>query len=216
VAHSVDARRRVGSIGRLLLAYERTVDAISEAFGFLAAFLVPVLTLVAFINVLLRYLGRYTNETLTSNRYIELQWMLFGTIFLLAFPYILKHGINVRVDFFYSRFTRKQQALIDFVGHCLALIPYCMFALWVTYDYALRSLYERGERWSTLQVWEIWEQSPDPHGLPRAPVKTMLFVGFFFLLLQTLAELVKLGFVLTERAQVAAPEAPEEAPLRVE
>ena len=93
------ADRRVGPFGRVLLWYSRVIDALSEALGWLAKWLVPVCVLVGFTNVLLRYIGRFQNRALTSNRYIELQWMLFGAIFLLVLPYVLKHSINVRVDF---------------------------------------------------------------------------------------------------------------------
>jgi TRAP-type mannitol/chloroaromatic compound transport system permease small subunit len=210
------ADRRVGPFGRLLLRYARLADALSEGLGWIAKWLVPVCVLVGFTNVLLRYIGRFQNRALTSNRYIELQWMLFGAIFLLVLPYILKHAINVRVDFLYSRFTRRQQALVDFVGHIVGLLPYCLFALWANWEYALTSLFQKGERWGTWQVWEVWEQSPDARGLPRAPIKVLVLVGFGCLLLQVLAELVKLGFVLTEKAAVAAPEEAPEAPLRVE
>ena len=208
--------RPVGPFGRLLLGYTRVVDALSEAFGWLAKWLVPVCVLVGFTNVLLRYIGRFQNRALTSNRYIELQWMLFGAIFLLALPYILKHSINVRVDFLYARFTRRQQALVDFVGHLVGLLPFCLFALWANWDYALTSLFQKSERWETWKVWEVWEQSPDARGLPRAPIKVLVLVGLGCLLLQVLAELVKLGFVLTEKAEVVAPEEAPEAPLRIE
>jgi TRAP-type mannitol/chloroaromatic compound transport system permease small subunit len=208
--------RRVGPFGRILLGYTRIVDALSDGLGWLAKWLVPVCVLVGFTNVLLRYIGRFQNRALTSNRYIELQWMLFGAIFLLVLPYILKHAINVRVDFLYTRFTRRQQALVDFVGHVIGLLPFCLFALWANWDYALTSLFQKSERWETWKVWEVWEQSPDARGLPRAPIKVLVLVGFGCLLLQVLAELVKLGFVLTEKPEVAAPEEAPEAPLRVE
>jgi len=212
----VHRERRVGPIVRALLVYQRVVDGMSAVLGWLAKWVVPVCVLVAFVNVLLRYIGRYQHRALTSNRYIELQWMLFGAIFLLALPYILKHSINVRVDFLYHKWSKKTRALIDFVGHILALIPFCLFGLWVMWDYSLRSLFQKSERWGTWQVWEVWEQSPDARGLPRAPIKVLLLLGFLFLLLQTLAELVKLGFVLTEKEELAAPEEVPEAPLRVE
>ena len=201
--------------GRLLLAYQRTVDALSEGLGWVAKWLVPVVVVVGFVNVVLRYVGRWQHRALTSNRYIELQWMLFGTIFLLAFPYVLKHGINVRVDFIYQRFSRKVQALIDFVGHLLSLVPYCLFAIWVVWDYALNSVFQRPPRWGTWQVWEVWEKSQNAGGLSPAPIKVLLLLGFVFLLLQTVAELIKLGFVLGEKAELAAPEIHDE-PLRVE
>jgi TRAP-type mannitol/chloroaromatic compound transport system permease small subunit len=201
--------------GRILLGYQRTVDTLSEGLGWIAKWLVPTVVVVGFVNVLLRYIGRWQNRALTSNRYVELQWMLFGAIFLLVFPYVLKHGINVRVDFIYQRFSRKVQALIDFVGHLLSLVPYCLFAIWVVWDYALTSLFQRSPRWDTWRVWDVWEKSGNAGGLSPAPIKILLLLGFVFLLLQTVAELIKLGFVLGEKEQLAAPEIQEE-PLRVE
>lgn len=211
-----DESSRVGPIGRVLLGYQRAVDSMSEGLGWVAKWLVPMCVAVGFVNVLLRYIGRFQNRALTSNRYIELQWMLFGGIFLLVFPYVLKHAINVRVDFIFQKFSRKRKAMIDFVGHIFALVPYCLFALWATWDYAFTSLFQKGERWGTWSVWDVWEQSPDAKGLPRAPIKVLLLAGFFLLLLQTIAELIKLGFVLAERDEIAAPEAAPETPLRVE
>jgi TRAP-type mannitol/chloroaromatic compound transport system permease small subunit len=202
-------------VGRLLLGYQRAVDTMSEGLGWVAKWLVPIVVVVGFGNVVLRYVGRWQHRALTSNRYVELQWMLFGAIFLLAFPYVLKHGINVRVDFIYQRFSRKVQALIDFVGHLLSLVPYCLFAIWVVWDYALTSLFQRPPRWGTWRVWEVWEKSQNAGGLSPAPIKALLLLGFVFLLLQTVAELIKLGFVLGEKEELAAPEIHEE-PLRVE
>jgi TRAP-type mannitol/chloroaromatic compound transport system permease small subunit len=208
--------RDAGPVGRALLGFQRLVDGLTEVQGWLAKWLVPVCVTVAFVNVVLRYVGRYQGRALTSNRYLEAQWMLFGAIFLLALPYILKHNVNVRVDFFASRFSEKRQALIDFAGHLIALVPFCLFALWVNWDFALRSLYQKGERWSTWKVWQIWEQSPDASGLPRGPIKAFILLGFGFLLLQTLAELVRLGMVLAGRKAASELERPSGAELGVQ
>ena len=208
--------REVGPVGRALLGFQRVVDGLSEGLGWLAKWLVPVCVMVAFVNVVLRYLGRYQGRALTSNRYLEAQWMLFGAIFFLVLPYILKHNINVRVDFWAQHFSRKRQALIDFAGHLIALVPFCLFALWVNWDYALTSLFQKGERWGTWKVWQVWEQSPDASGLPRGPIKGLILFGFGFLLLQTLSELVRLGLVLTGRSEATELERPSAAELGVE
>ena len=208
--------REVGPVGRVLFGFQHLVDRVSEGLGWLSKWLVPVCVTVAFVNVVLRYLGRFQGRALTSNRYLEAQWMLFGAIFLLALPYILKHNVNVRVDFFAQRFSKKLQALIDFAGHLIALVPFCLFALWVNWDFALRSLFQKGERWGTWKVWQIWEQSPDASGLPRGPIKALILFGFGFLLLQTLAELVRLGLVLAGRVEATELERPSAAELGVE
>ncbi len=193
---------------RALFGFGRLIDRLSEGLGWLAKWLVPVCVTVAVVNVALRYLGRFQGRALASNRYVELQWMLFGAIVLLVLPYILKHNINVRVDVFSQHFSKKRQALIDFAGHLMALVPFCLFALWVNWDFVLRSLFQKGERWGTWKVWEIWEQSPDADGLPRGPIKALVLVGFAFLLLQTVAELIRLGSVLAGKAEVETIEAP--------
>ena len=77
--------RRVGPFGHVLLAYQRAIDGLTEGLGWLSKWLVPVCVTVAFVNVVLRYIGKYQHRALTSNRYIEAQWMLFGAIFLLCF-----------------------------------------------------------------------------------------------------------------------------------
>jgi TRAP-type mannitol/chloroaromatic compound transport system permease small subunit len=201
--------------GRLLVGYQRLSDRMSEGLGWLAKWLVPTCVTVGFVNVLLRYIGRFQHRALTSNRYIELQWMLFGAIFLISFPYVLKHGINVRVDFLFQKYSRKTKALIDFAGHIISIVPYCLFVIWATWDFAWTSVFRKGERWGTWRVWEVWEQSNDAEGLPQAPIKVLLLVGFIALLVQTVGELIKLGFVLGEKAEIAAPEIHEE-PLRIE
>lgn len=208
--------RRVHPVGRAFVAYARAVDAITEGLGWLAKWLVPMCVVVGFGNVLLRYIGRFQNRALTSNRYVELQWMIFGAIFLLGLPYILKHAINVRVDFLQSRFSPRTRAAIDFVGHLVGLIPFCLVALWANWDYVWGSVFQKGERWGTWRVWEVWEQSPDARGLPRGPIKLLLLGAFGLLLLQAVAEMVKLVAAMTDRQDVIEPEEEPEAPLRVE
>ena len=178
---------------RPLLAYQRAVDAVNERVGRGTQYLVILVVLVGFFNAVLRYVGRATGQQLTTNRYFELQWYLYAIIFLLAFGYILKNGINVRVDFWFAERSDRTKAWIDFVGHLIALVPFCVLAIWVVYVPVLTSFGARPDgTFPTWQVWEIWERSPDPQGLPRAPIKLFLLIGFVLLFLQALAELVKL------------------------
>ena len=216
-----DQREQFEAVGeppgwlRPLLAYQRRVDALNERIGTLTTYLVLLVVGIGFFNALLRYAGRFAGRQLTSNRYIELQWYLYATLFLLAFGYILKNGINVRVDFWYANRSERTKAWIDFIGHLIALIPFCLLALLVVWRPILTSWGALPDgSFSTWQVWRIWERSPDPGGLPRAPIKTMLLIGFFLLLLQALAEMVKLVAELTGHGRFT--KRGPKAPLRVE
>lgn len=175
----------------LLLLYTRVIDAISEFMGWLSMILVVVTVAIGFYNVVVRYIGEFIGVTLSSNLYIELQWYLYSLVFLLGFSYILKHGVNVRVDFLYANWSARRKALIDFWGHLLFLVPFSILGIWVSINPILSSWGRRPNG-----SWGSWELSPDPSGLPRAPIKTMIVVGFLFLLLQTIAELIKLARVI--------------------
>jgi TRAP-type mannitol/chloroaromatic compound transport system permease small subunit len=203
-----------GRILRPLLAYQRAVDRLNEWLGSLTSYLVVAVIVIGFANAVARYAGRFYGRQITSNLWFEIQWYLFGAIFLLAFGYSVKNEINVRVDFWYADFSPRRKALVDFVGHLIGLVPFCLLAIYVLYGPTLTSWGARPDgSFATWRVWEVWEQSPDPQGLPRAPIKTVILLGFVLLLLQGLAELVKLGAVLTGRAErVGTPD----QPLRVE
>jgi TRAP-type mannitol/chloroaromatic compound transport system permease small subunit len=196
---------------RVLIKYVQIVDAISERLGWLSMLFVVMAVVVSFFNVIVRYLGRYIGVQLSSNLLIELQWHLYSLVFFLGFAYILKHGINVRVDFIYAKWPRKRKAMVDFWGHLFFLVPFCIMGIYVTINPVLTAWGRRPNG-----SWGTWELSPDPSGLPRAPIKTMIIVAFVLLLLQAIAELIKLGAVLREREFVTVEELETEEPLRIE
>lgn len=197
---------------RLLQAYVRAVDRLTDFLGGLSMYLVIVLLVIGFANVVLRYAGRFVGVRLTSNVVIELQWYIYSLIFFLGFAYVLKHNINVRVDFWFGRQSQKRKALIDLVGHSFALLPFTLIALWVTINPVLTSWGRRPNG-----TWGMWEVSPDPNGLPRAPIKSMILVAFFTLLLQAIAEVIKLIAVYRNIEGIRPSHLAEaEAPLRIE
>ncbi|MCB0124247.1 MAG: TRAP transporter small permease subunit [Caldilineaceae bacterium] len=184
---------------KALLKFAHFIDGISERLGGISTILVVITVTIGFYNVVARYVGRYVGVNLSSNMWIETQWYLYSLIFFLAFPYILKHGDNVRVDFWYVNWPAKGRALVDFLGTLLFLVPFCILGIYVTITPVLFS-------WGRLPngSWGTWELSPDPGGLPRAPIKTMIIVAFVMLLLQSLAQLVKYLAVLTGHTEVTS------------
>lgn len=175
------------------------LERVTEFFGSVAVFLVVPTILVGLINVILRRVGAGMGLRLTSNVLIEAQWYLYSLIFLFGLAYVLKNQINVRVDFWFANRSVKTKAWIDFIGHLIGLLPFCAIGIWVSINPVLFS-------------WRIREGSPDPSGLPRYPIKTMILFGIVLLSLQAIAELIKLVRVLRgiEAYDVS------EQPLRVE
>jgi len=168
-----------------MLKFSQWMDSFSEQLGKISAILVIATVAIGFYNVVARYAGRFVGVKLTSNLLIELQWYLFSLTFLLGFPYILKIGENVRVDFLYANWGTKTKAWVDLVGH-LFLLTFCVIGIYVTIFPVMQS-------WGQLPDGSFgqWELSPDPDGLPRAPIKTMMPIGFALLFLQALSEIFK-------------------------
>jgi TRAP-type mannitol/chloroaromatic compound transport system permease small subunit len=169
-----------------LLRVSRAIDAFTDVMGKLAGLLATLVILVGFYNVVARYVGRFIGRQLTSNTFVELQWYMFAVIFFLGFAYILRHNLNVRVDLFYANWSPRRKALVNILGTVLFLLPFCVVGIIVTLNPVLLS-------WGRLPNgnWGIWEMSPDPGGLPRAPIKSMIIVAFSLLLIQGISELIK-------------------------
>ena len=175
-----------------LLRVSRAIDSLTERIGNLLPYLVILMIGTGFYNVVARYLGRFLGMRLTSNAAIEIQWYMYSVLFFLGFAYILKHNLNVRVDFLYAKWPPARRAWVDLLGTLLFLIPFCILGIYVTLNPVLAS-------WGRLPNgnWGVWEISPDPDGLPRAPIKSMIIVAFVLLLFQSISQVIKYIAVIT-------------------
>jgi TRAP-type mannitol/chloroaromatic compound transport system permease small subunit len=201
---------------RVALGYQRRIDALNEWTGSITPYLVIIVVVIGFSNVVLRYSGRFIGARLVNNYWLESQWYLYSLVFLLGFGYILKRQINVRVDFWWAEQSLKRKVRIDFWGHIIALIPFSFVGLWVSWSWVMSSFVSQQGSFTTWKVWTIWENSPDPSGLPRAPIKLMIMVGFLLLLLQAFAEMVKLWAVLKDHEDWVELPVAHVAPQRIE
>ena len=184
---------------RSLLKLAHGVDRISEFLGKISIYLIIALLAIGFYNVVVRYVGRFIGQNLSSNRLIEIQWYMYSVIFFLVFAYNLKHDVNVRVDILYSKWSPKRKAWVDLLGTLLILTPFCIIGIWFTVNPVLLS-------WGRLPdgSFGAWEMSPDPDGLPRAPIKSFILVAFATLLAQAIAQAIKYLAVITGHAEVEA------------
>lgn len=154
------------------------IDWINKKVGQVMYWLVLLMVLVGVYNAGARYLGNMIGENLSSNAYLELQWYLFGAVFMLGAAYTLSSDAHVRVDILYSKLSDKGKAWIDLLGTILFLLPFCGITLWLSLNWVEFS-------------WKIHEMSSNPSGLARYPIKTVVPVAFGFLILQGISQLIK-------------------------
>ena len=158
---------------QFLLPLAACIDALNERIGRWVSWLALAAILISAGNALMRYSFR-----ITSNAWLEIQWYLFSAFFLLAAGYALKHNDHVRLDVLFTRVSPRTRAWIDILGTLLFLWPACTLIGWLAWP-------------MFIDAWFSNEQSPDAGGLPRWPVKLLISLGFFLLILQGLAELIK-------------------------
>jgi TRAP-type mannitol/chloroaromatic compound transport system permease small subunit len=158
---------------RLLLKFADAVDALSEWIGRWLKWLVLFSSLISAGNALVRY--SFHNS---SNAWLEIQWYMFGAMFLLAAGYALKHEEHVRVDVFYSRMAPRTQAWVDVFGAIFFLMPTAILIAWMSIPMVVNSI-------------RINEMSSDPGGLLRWPIKFCIPLGFLLLAIQGVAEIIK-------------------------
>jgi len=113
-----------------------------------------------------------------SNAFLEIQWYLFATSFLLAAGYTLLNNEHVRIDVISGRFSKRGQMWIDIMGFTLFLIPVCVAIIGLSMPVFLLA-YQSGE------------VSANAGGLILWPIYMMLPLGFALLLLQAVSELIK-------------------------
>ena len=161
---------------RLLNQLSVRLEQFSECTGKLVSWLVLVMVLLVSYDVAMRYFFQSGSVALQ-----EMEWHLFSLIFLIGASYTLKHDDQVRLDLFYkSKFMTDQlKAWVDLFGSIFLFIPFCILIISSAWPFVVQSYIHL-------------EGSPDPGGLPyRWILKASIPLGFTFLLLQGIADIVK-------------------------
>lgn len=178
---------------------------------------------VIFFYVVTRYTARFIEASIIIGEVNSLGLQLFGLLALLGVGYGVKAGVNPRIDFWWAEFSNRRKAWLDFVLHALLFVPFLWAALRLLHGYAKTNLGFKtdfsgqtdGDWPASWHIWETWKQSADAGNLPVGPVRAMIFVGFVLFLAQIISEMIKGGFVLIRREDLADLKQTD-APTRVE
>jgi TRAP-type mannitol/chloroaromatic compound transport system permease small subunit len=149
--------------------WAETVARVISFFGKSVSWLSFILVLLICIDVVLRYVFHFSVAWVT-----ELEWHLFGLLFLFGSAYALSEEKQVRVDLFYQKFTPVERAQVNVIGTFFFLLPWSGCIIWYSCQYAYQSFL-------------IKETSPDPGGLSAIYlIKMAIPLGFLLLFLQGL------------------------------
>lgn len=162
-----------------LLSLSKNIDALNERIGQAISWALLAAVLICSGNALVRYL-----LNTSSNAWLEIQWYLFGAIFLLATSYTLKRNEHVRIDVITGHLSKRAQAWIDVFGFVFFMLPVTLLILNFALPYAMESIRNQ-------------EVSSNAGGLIVWPAKALIPLGFLLLTLQGVSELIKrIGFLM--------------------
>src|SRR5690606_9684041 len=163
---------------KFFLSIANIIDNINTRVGKIVIWLTLIVVVVSATNAVVRKLF-----SVSSNAWLELQWYLFGAIFLLAAGYTFLRNEHVRVDVLAQRFSRRTQIYIEIIGIVLFLFPACMLIFWLSLPFFYQS-------------FALHELSSNTGGLIRWPAKLLIPVGFGLLILAGFSQLIKcIGFL---------------------
>jgi TRAP-type mannitol/chloroaromatic compound transport system permease small subunit len=156
-----------------LLRLSRIIDAVNERIGKTAAWAIVVAVLVSAINAVIR-----RSFGVSSNAWLELQWYLFGSVFMLCAAWTLRVNEHIRIDIISANLSKRGRDRIDLIGHLFFLFPFVALMLYLSFPYFINS-YRSGEVSSNAGGLLIW------------PAKGLILLGFISLAFQWLSELIK-------------------------
>jgi len=138
---------------------------------------------------------------ISSNAWLELQWVLFSAVFLLCASWTLQDNEHIRIDIVNNLMPRWLHNTIELIGHAFFLLPLTIIMVLTGVPFFILS-------------FKINEQSGNAGGLPQWPAKALIMIGFALLLAQAVSELIKRIAIM--RGLIADPHATQVHALEAE
>lgn len=147
------------------------IDEITRRSGRKLAWLCIAMALLTCTIVILRDGFNWGNIALQ-----EAVMYMHGCVFMLGAAYTLQQDGHIRVDIFYRHFNPRTKAWVNATGTIMFLIPLCCLMIGTSWHYVLES-------------WTIYEDSPEPGGIPAVfLLKTLIPLLAATLLIQGITQ----------------------------
>lgn len=163
----------VGNWVRALLRLSSVIDAVNVQIGKWCAWAILLAVVISAVNAIVR-----KAFDMSSNAWLELQWVLFSLVFLLCASWTLRDNEHIRIDIINNLLPRQVRNAIDIIGHAFFLLPLTIVIIVTGIPFFTGS-------------FVINEQSTNAGGLPQWPAKALIPLGFALLFAQAISELIK-------------------------
>lgn len=172
-----------------MIRYIRFADALSAWFGKAFAWLIILMALGTGYEVFVRYV--LNNPTAWA---LDVSFIMYGTLFMMAGAYTLSRGGHVRGDFLYRLWQPRTQAKVDLVLYIIFFFPGVTALILSGWKYAARS-------------WQYMEVSVNsPAGIPIFQFKTVLVAAGILLFIQGIAQVFRCIHCIRTNEWLAADE----------
>jgi TRAP-type mannitol/chloroaromatic compound transport system permease small subunit len=149
------------------------INALNEWVGKAVSWLFLALVATVCIDLFTRYFtGKSTDWA------FDINYMIYGTNFMLAGAYAMKTDSHVRVDVLYQTFSPRVRAVLDCLFLLAIMLPLCLFMFYATWNDFLASVEAR-----EVSIVSSWHP-------PVYHYKAIMPLSFGLLILQSFAQLV--------------------------
>jgi len=150
------------------------IDKGIKYLGYFTACILALLVLLVVYDATARYL--FSGGSIALQ---ELEWHLFDVVMLFGIAYTLKENAHVRVDIFYSSYSKKKKIIINIISSLFFVLPFSCLIVYIGIDFVALSFAQN-------------EASSNPGGLEyRFLVKSLLPISFVFLALVAINDAYK-------------------------
>lgn len=150
----------------------KAIDAINEIVGKVLMYLILVVVVLIFGEVVARYV--FNSPTLWGMTTATWIW---GGMSILSGGYVLKVKGHVNMDLFQKNLSERNRMLLD-IFNSIILFFFATVIIWAGWKYG----------WRSVSINEHYGQVWNP---PVYPIKMTIFVGTCLLAIQMVAEVLK-------------------------
>jgi TRAP-type mannitol/chloroaromatic compound transport system permease small subunit len=159
----------------------RVIEQVVEMSGRAVRWLSFALVLVVSYEVTMRYV--FNKPSMWP---FDLSCMLGATVAAVGVSYAHLHRRHVKVDLLYIRCSDRGKSIINVIGHLVFFLPFAILITVVSINWMVESF-------ATGEVSDLTGWYP-----PLGPLRLVIAIAFFFLLLVGIIQLIRDGYFLVK------------------